>query len=200
MTFDDASAQVLPYVAGCPQDLIASALRDAAIDFCKESQCLMTGSEVTFTATAGTPTWDFTADQILDVIEARIDGKEIPVLRLNDPVADDLDDDVYVVRFAEPNNLAITPAPTADLDVDLLIVTAPGPASVAMHDSLWLRHHESLRWGALARLMEIPKRAWSDGALAVYYANKFETAKQKAKSEINRNVTKTARRLRVRPA
>lgn len=200
ITFSAAANDLLPYVPGCPIGLMVRALRDASIEFCIESQCLVTGSEVTFTATAGTPSWDFASDQIIDVVEARIDGKPIPVLRINDPLADDLDDDVYCIRFAEPNNLIITPAPTANLDVDLLIVTAPSPQSESMHASLWQRHHRALRDGALAELYEIPGRAWSNAQLSTYHRGKFNDAMQKAKSHVNRNVTKTARRLRVRPA
>lgn len=200
MTFDLAAQQLLIYVPGCPLALAAVCLRDAAIEYCKETMVLVTGSEVTFTPAAGTPVWDFAVDQILDVLEARIDGEPIPVLSLNDPVADDLEDDVYCVRFADANNLSITPAPTADLDVDLLIATAPGPAALTMHDSLWAGHHEALKHGALRRLYEIPKRAWSDPQLAGYYGGLFQQAMAKNKHQFNRNVSQTARLLTVRPA
>lgn len=201
MTFDDAATGLMVYVSGCPASLAASIMRDAAIEFCKKTQCLMSGSEVTFTSAAGVPEWNFGSDQIIDVIDAkRADGGEICILRLNDEAVDDLADDAYAIRFAEPNNLTITPAPTADLVVELVVIYAPGPESTTMHDSLWLRHHQALKHGALAKLYEIPKRSWTDITLAAYYGGKFEADIKDAKSEVNRNVTKPGRRLRVKPA
>lgn len=199
MTFDDAALQVLPYVAGCPADLIARAMRDATIEFCKKSQCLVS-AKVIFTTGIGFPDWDYAFEQIVDVIEARIDNAPIPVLRLNDPLADVLDDGVYCVRFVSPNELSITPELPAGVSVELVLVTAPGPQASAMHESVWMSHHRALRDGALAELYEIPNRAWSNLQLSTYHRGKFDAAIKNAQSEIHRNVTKPARRLRVKPA
>lgn len=200
MTLDDAALTILPYVAGCPVELIARELRNAAQEFCTETKWLTTGVQVEFTG-AGAAVYDM--EQItVDLFEARIDGEEIGVVRLNDPVVNDLADGQYVIQMTDADNLTLRPAATVDapVTVDLLVAIAPGPEATLLHDDLWRRHHEALRDGALGRLYELPQRMWSNAQLAVYHLGKFATAKTKAKALTNRNRTTPALRLRVRPA
>ena len=200
MTLDDAALTILPYVAGCPSDLIVRELRNAAQEFCTETKVLTTGVQVEFTG-AGAPVYDM--EQItVDVFEARIAGEEIPVVRLNSPVIANLRDGERAIRMTDADNLTLQPAATVDdpVTVDLLVAIAPGPEATLLHDDLWRRHHEALRDGALARLYELPKRAWSDAQLGVYHRGRFERAIQKAQALTHRNRTTPALRLRTKPA
>ncbi len=195
MKYIDCLPHVLPYVAGCPEEVAISALRNAAIEFCKETQCHITGVSVVFDGATG-PVPDL-ATQIVDIVDAKCAGQPLKVLALNDPEVEELGMGEFAIRMADPNSLTITPTPTVPMRVDLLAIVAPGPASTQMLDDLWRRHHEAIANGALHRIFEIPSRVWSDGQLAIYYGNKFEAAKAKAKADAHKNHAKPARRLRV---
>lgn len=198
MKYIDCLTHVLPYVAGCPEEIAINALRNAAIEFCKETQCHITGVSVVFDGATG-PLPDM-ATQIVDIVDAECAQATVKVLAINDPDVKTLGMGEYAIRMADPNSLTITPTPTVPIQVDLLAIVAPGPDSTQMLDDLWRRHHKAIACGALYEIFEIPARVWSDPQLAVYYGQKFEAAKAKAKADANKNHTKPARRLRVVPA
>jgi len=200
MNYADMMDRILPYVAGCPEDLAVQKLRDSAIEFCTETQCHITGMTVRFDGASAAPA-DMTM-QVVDVVDAKVGGEQIRVLALNDPDIDELEDGEYALRFSDPNALYLIPSATAaaPVTVDILAIVAPGPDSTKVHDDLWRRHHEAVINGALSRLYEIPARAWSNPQLAGYHGGKFEAAKRKAMADAHRNHLKPARRLRVKPA
>lgn len=198
MNFVDVVDTVLVSVPGCPHDAAVDALRDAAIEFAMETHCHITGRTVVFAdRTWGDPNM---VEQIVDVLDARMGGKPLTVTFVNDEELENLGPGESAITFVDPNTLQLTPPPTSPVAVELLVAVAPGPQATAMHDDLWRQYSKAIVDGALSSLYEIPKRSWSDPQLAAYHGDKFEKAKAKAMALAHRNVSRPARRLRVKPA
>jgi hypothetical protein len=200
MLFSNIAHSVLSHVAGCPEDLAASAVRDAAIEFCFESRCLITSIDVSV-GPGGVDIID-TANQVVDVLDAKINGETVCVSYINDSeaIAKADAESSSVILMTDPNNIVLYPDPTVATSVQLLVALAPGPSSTDLYDEAWKRHSEAIRFGALTRLFEVPKRAWSDPQLAIYYRGKFEESIKKAQANTHKSHELKARRLRVRPA
>lgn len=190
---------VLARAKGCPDSEAVDALRNAAMEFCTRTYALTISR--TLVLTAGNQPWpEQYTDQVVDIVDARIAGESIPVVSANDPCVLDLGSNQRVLQFADPSYVTLTPAPTPEVPVtlELLLVVAPGPASTGVHDVLWLRHSEALRFGALARLLMGPG-SWVMPPAAAFYGQAFERAIREAAPHYGRNRRTTARRLRVIP-
>jgi hypothetical protein len=201
-SFDDISHHVAARVEGCPHGFVVEALRDTAIDFCVRTRFHTTGHQLVLDG-AEDPGFDL-EEQVIDIVDASVEGSDacVHVMYLNDPLADDLGANEYALRFTDPNEFELLPAPTlaAPVTLNLLVCLAPGPDAAGIHDDLWRRHHETLKNGALARLFAESKKVWGDPAEATRRLALYENAVTKAAAEAGRNRTQPARRLRVKPA
>jgi len=203
MLIEDAARKVLVHVAGCPSVLATEAMRSAAIEFLKETRLLHTGMRLTFGGQAGGSCTVDMATELVDVLDAKVDGEQIRVCALNDTDGDDaVERGELVLTMLDAGTLVLRPAPTAlaPVAVDLLVVIAPGPSATEIPDTIWRSHHEALVHGTLERLMVLPQKAWTSAELGGYHAGKFRDAIAKATAHTHRNVLTPARRLRVRPA
>lgn len=191
---------VLPRVKGCPEGEAEDAMRNACMEFCTETRCLITGHTGTLD---GTEVFEqqFIL-QVLDIIEARIDDVPILVTHVNDPRLLELCPGERAITFLDPSFCELTPPATVDepVTLELLIAIAPGPESTGVNDVVWMRHSEALKSGALARLMAMPGVAWANPELAVYHERLFRDAITKAAADNGRNRVQPGRRLRVQPA
>lgn len=207
MLYTDTSAlgPILARAEGCPRALAVEALRNTCIHFCSESRWLTTGSQVVLDGTQ-VPSADLSV-QVIDICEAKVvspANKTILVTYLNDP---DGDEDAleangeydYSLRFADPNNPVLTPAPTvaAPVTLDLVLCIAPGPESTEIQVDLWRRFSEGLKAGAIARLLAEPNNPWT--ADPSMWAGIYARALQTATAEASRNRAQPGRRLRSKP-
>lgn len=199
MKYEDMVAGVLVRVKGCPESEAIDAIRNACIEFCQQTYCLVSGAVVV--SSAGQLTATAFGDMfIVDVIDARIDGRPIDVVPMNsDRVATASDTDPVIV-FADPSVLQLVPAPSAPVDVDLMVVLAPGQTSTEVPDVLWQRYAEWLKHGALARLMAEPEKGWTNERTSEYHDRKFQDAITKQSNLSGKNRIHRAQRLRVQPA
>lgn len=201
LLLDMVQGTVLARAKGCPEDEAVDAMRNACIEFCEKTYFLTDGSTVQVT-NEDIPDLELSA-QVIDIIEARIEGEDepLPVYPMNDPRIDELDDDESCVVFADPGSPQLIPTPEAGSPVtlELLLAIAPGPTATEVPDILWLRNSEALKDGALGRLLAIPGEAWSNDAKAAYHLGRFEAAITRVAAQSGRNRITTSRRLRVKP-
>lgn len=197
MLYLDMLKGVLGKVKGCPEDEAVDAMRNACMEFCMDTRWLTSDTTTATTGTLGA--LDMTL-QVLDIVDAWIDGVQIPVTYLNDPALLDLGPTEYALTFDDASVVKLTPTPPAAVNLRLLKVIAPGPESTQVADVLWLRHSEALKHGCLARLMAAPGQSWANPALSVYHRGEFDAAITKAAAEAGLNRKQVGRRLRVKPA
>jgi hypothetical protein len=201
MQYRDMVAGLLAQAEGCPEIEAVRCMRNACIEWCRETYSLTSGSVLLTGQGGGVPApVVMTGLYIVDVVSIRIAGEPVDWVQMNSERTRDATATEPVVVGADPASLQVVPAPTAPTLVDLLIAVAPGPASEEVPDVLWLHHHEALEHGALARLLALPKKPWTDPATATWHGVQFQEAMTKAAALNGRNRFTQAQRLRVKPA
>lgn len=197
----DMLRPVLVEAEACPEGMAFEDMRSAVIQWCTETRCLHISQTVsTVSGDQEPPPIDMTADYVVDIVSARVDGEDVSVLAANDPATQDATEACPVVVFADPNYPYVLPPPTAPREVELYVAVCPGQEAEQVPDVLWQRYREALVNGALARVLARRGKPWSDPNEAERRRLLFERAikKQAALSGVNR-VT-SAQRLRVQPA
>lgn len=199
MLFIDMLKGVLGKVKGCPEGEAADAMRDAVAEFLTDTRCMLADDIV---VTAGTvPALADMASQVVDVIDASIEGDPVLVTYYNDPAIADLMSDSYVLTFKDPSGeLTLTPTPPGPVNLRLLRLFSVGPEATQVADWVWLRHSEALKHGCLARLLAEPSKGWSNPGAAAFHESLFRDAKTRVKASHGINRKQVARRLRVQPA
>jgi hypothetical protein len=195
MIYEDMLKGVLGKVEGCPTSEAVDAMRNTCMEFATETRCLLTDSTTATTGTLGS--LDLTL-QVLDIIDASIDGRPVCVTYVNDTALTELRAPDYGLTFSDPSVVTLTPTPPAAVNLRLVRVIAPGPESTEVPDVLWLRHSEALKHGCLARLMAAPGQPWANAPLAGYHDTKYQRAIEAAAAEHSVNRKQTGRRLRVK--
>lgn len=199
MLYVDMLKGVMGKVKGCPEGEAVDAMRNACMQFLTETRCQLTDEVVATTGTV--PALAGFAVQVLDIVDASINGRPVLVTYANDPALAELTGDDYALTFNDPSGaLTLTPTPPAAVNLRLWRVTAPGPDSDQVADVVWLRHSEALKHGCLMRLLATPSKPWSDPGAATYHASMFRDAITTVAAEHGINRKQVARRLRVKPA
>jgi hypothetical protein len=201
MLFKDVIGPTLALAEGCPQAVAVDALRNATIEFCTRTRWVTLGQQLTLTG-AEVPEFDLT-QQVVDIVDAEIDGEPVDIVHLNDgETVRNLGPGEYALRFADPNFAELTPAPTVaqPVVIDLLLAVAPGPEAADLSVDLWRRWSEALKHGALYRLYAMPSKPWSAPNAVAYHQTEFERAITRASAAAGVNRSQRGRRLRVKPA
>ncbi|WOB06468.1 hypothetical protein [Piscinibacter gummiphilus] len=188
MLFDDLLPQLLGEVPGCPDITAINALRNAAIEFCRETEAWAELQEDPIPLADNEHTYDVECPSdavVVRVLEAWVDGSpltgksmsEIGVL-MPGWQSDVSNRPIYFNAKEAPNRLRLfpTPANTQGELLTLRVAYAPKVNGKRISDQVGNRHLEALMSGAKARLMAMPKRAWTDLALADYHKTQFANA------------------------
>lgn len=184
--------KVLQVAANCPEPTAFDAIRAAAMEFCERTRrwhatltCAADTNPVQIVAYDATPDAnELTLPQDAQVYEVRyvsFDGRE-----MTKKTPADLDEDYndwrtstdagtprYVTQLAL-NELQFFPSFDTG-DVSAVIVLKPTEDATTLPDFMAAEHREVIAWGALSRLLAMPKQPFSDPNLAVYYGDLFNT-------------------------
>ena len=198
MLYTDSLIGVLAEAEACPEEVAARAMRQAVIEWCRETYCYVTPLQIETDGTEPAPP-ALDAMWIVRIIDARIDGEPVDVLAINDPDLEDREESDRAIVFADPSQAYLVPAPTAPVTVELLCALTPGQESTEFPDLLWQRYDEHLEHGALKRLHAMKGKPWSDPAQATFHAGEFERAKTSVAALVGINRLTNAQRLRVKP-
>lgn len=194
----DIIHSVLVDVPGCTEPDAVNAYRSALIEFCAKTKAMNAWVTVT-TAEMQAPT--ISADeQVIEILQAKLAGKDIDVVQMNSPRLDDATADDPVLSYQNVNAPILTPMPATVTDVDLLFVFGPGPAAETISDEVWLRYADVIKDGAIGRLLMRPKKTYTDAALGAYYLQKFKEDMNGAARVIGLNISNQGRRIRVAQA
>lgn len=199
MLYLDMLRGVLGRVSGCPEDEAAAAMRKACTEFLAETRCWLDDQTVATTGTV--PALPDLTQQVVDIVEASIEGEPVFATFYNDPALQRLGPTDWALTFKQPSGaLTLAPTPASAVNLRLLRLMAPGPDSDEVPDWVWLRHSEALEHGCLARLLAQPKKAWSDPGAAGFHDTQFRAAITQVTAAHGINRKQSARRLRVQPS
>lgn len=177
MTYEDFFKWVLPVAPTVPDPTAIDHIRNAAIEFCSRTRCW---SEQLDPVTAdGSSEYALNIDQECEVsrlLEVRVDSDDYPVRTARDArrlISDDPTERVAYTRNGR--DLILNPAPASGsivVEADL----RPSIESTEFPDDVFALYAQRIAHGALASLLAMPKKDWSDPELAGYHHGLFERA------------------------
>lgn len=195
MLIENAIAPLLGKLPSCPEPDVARAYLFALIEFCSKTKG-MSAWVTTSTEDMKTPNLGLD-QQVIDIIDATLDGKDLSIVMMNDRRVLTATDENPVLTWQNVNVPMVIPDPPEILEVQLLLAYAPGPTATTVEDTIYVRYQEALENGTLARLYAAPDAAWSKPALVAFHKGEFEKSIEEAKATFSKNVNASATKLRT---
>lgn len=180
-----AMTNILPAVSihapEVPQVVMEAVYVEVAREFCRMTRAAQ--SDLTPVAlVADTSTYTLTPPantEIIDIATAKIAGKE-PLRPMTRRQIQDYDPQ-WETRTGDPvayiltgTSLRLWPTPSADASLNLRVVVMPN-YGVSDIPNVLVQHYEvALRHGALARVLGMPRKPWTDKVESRYHSALFE--------------------------
>jgi hypothetical protein len=208
VTYTTLFSEVIPHVPGCPVDIATNAIRAAAIDLCDRSGIieydapLITPADQQATYVPTLPNGTI----IAQINKAWYDGLEL------EPKDSDFLTKMYgdwqSINAGTPRWITMTPAdlttvrlvpapsnPAAGVIFRLRLTLKPSRASVDFDPNVAETYTETIAHGALARLMAVPGKPYSNERLAAYHAGLFNDGVRIATIRANKGMTRESMRV-----
>lgn len=197
--------EVMPDVPGCAKDVAVNAIRNAAIEFCKKSLVWVeTLDPVNITATVDV--YDLDGMPNGSVIE-RINNLFYLGEKLTPSNVDEVNTKRQLavggaVQFyaqSSPTQVILYGIPDVSTTGALVMDVAltPSRSSVGIDSAITDRYLDGIVSGAKSRLMLMPKKPWSDLALASYHKGEFGSAVDTAMIDVARGFGRAPIRTRT---
>lgn len=211
VTFDTFYPSVLPYVHDCPAPVALNAVRNACIEFCRQTMFWQIDIPAT-TLPAQQNTYPLTSylpaqTDLVQVVTAWF-GQQT----LQPKSADELNQiyGPYVWNtevgwphfFTQeiPTDIIIVPSPdtptAAQNTFSARVCVAPTRAATSVYDQVYERYNETISHGARARLYGMLGQPFYNEGLAQEYRRYFVLALGEAKAMTNKSLTRTSSRIR----
>lgn len=192
--------RVLPSVDACPQPLAEQAIRDAIDGFCRQSKIYRGTVTVALTAGDGTYTLTPPADSVVvETLYARI-GDD-----LLEPLVPELESRLIIgngkpeyIKHLTATDIEILPAPADAGSMSVTVIYSISLAATAFPDLLdqW---REEIAFGAMARLMIMPNKPWSNPQVAAGYQTLFNNGINDAAARATLGNRKATLRVQAHP-
>lgn len=197
--FDRWLPFILPFAANCPTEIAIHHIRQSAIEFLELTHAWQQDltpvmsiagvDEYAMGVPPGAAAVKLFAFAANDVPGATIDGaagrRESGWQRGGDLAA-------WVV---DRQTVGINPAPQSDgIVLRFAASLKPSQAANEVPESVFENHADEIASGALARLLKVPRQAWTDVAESVRQRAAFELAVQNVQWRVQQGFARTARR------
>lgn len=197
---------VLPYVPNCLEDQAVIAIRNACIDFCRDTQLLQEDLDP-IGAIKGVSTYDvdvptgYLLTQILALyyVNRRLERKsqfELEKLYTNDWQSLAGTPKVYTQFTPDSFTVALKPAETVRNAFTGRIAFVPTRASTTVQDLVFERYLDDIVHGALARLKATPDQPYSDPKGAMGHDAEFRSGCAAARAFANGGMNRAPMRVR----
>jgi len=182
-TWDFFFPHILPQVRGCADEVVEFHLRQAAIEFCRRSQCWK--QELPITTTADVTDYELVLPtdaavslllsiSVLDTDGIPNDEYDIVNATRGRDMTRNFIDGCFVYLSDDETTLTVQPPPEDDGMTLLPYVSLkPTQTSAGLPDFIANQHTDVIAAGALARLLAMPKTGWRDPAEAAVQRAKF---------------------------
>lgn len=173
---------VLSEVPMCPRTMVTKAVRDAAIEFCERSYVWKDTQEYPVGLDAE---YDFEGDS--EAIVHRVDAAKIVDGADLDIESPERCDELYptwragaltgqpsVLTQTSPRSFILVPAPNADMILTLSVSLKPSKTSGYTEAWLHEEYEEAIAAGALARLLSMTNKTWTNPSAAATFAAVFK--------------------------
>ena len=185
-------SQWLPYVQvnvpDCPRALIIEAVRQKAIEFCQKSLFLRQDLDGFYTV-ANDKEYDIPTP--VDTTIAQLLMLKVNKRELEPKTQDDLEEIYQEWRdqsgepsyfFLKNTNTAIlVPKPMGVYPVRILVALKPTQAAQGVDESIFEEYKDAIKHGALAYLMLMAEKTWSNPNMSAFYQSQFDAEIQESK-------------------
>ncbi len=178
--FDTLSPLILPTAPACPDPTLVWAVRKSLTELCERARIWRAPDHFEVTET-GPEVLFVPQGAHLHKLEtvAVNDGKPLEPITLIDlerryPDWRKAEGMARFVVQTAPGTLSVTPSQVGDV-IRLVAYLKPSPTADSAPRHLLDRYEEIVSYGALARILAIPRQEWSDPSLAAYYLQSFNS-------------------------
>jgi hypothetical protein len=198
---------VLAEVPGCPDPVVDHHLRLAARDFCNRSGAWIEWVD-SFTTSGSINRWDYdlTGEQeLVKITRALRTGEELavkaggalpPDWESGDSTRYDIQDTLV---HLDDESFVVFPKPAAGDIIKCEMVFMPSLSATGVGDVLFANNAENIAIGALARMMMIPGKTWTNYKLAAEYKSQFESSLHSAANTAFQRTGRSARVVKKAP-
>lgn len=189
---------VLIHVLECPEPVLLQALRNAVGEFCTET---LIWNELTDEETVSSWPYDVSVggdSRLVRIVEVFVDDEPVDPLPADQGGSLTWQTDQGQVEYYTTegkDQLWLIKQPVSDVSLRLRLAYKPSPTATSVPSSLLDDWSEEISAGALARVMAIPNRPWSNPQLALFYGNVFDSGVRDAKAEVDRSFIRGARHV-----
>jgi hypothetical protein len=184
--------QWLPYVQvnvpDCPKALIVEAIRQKVIEFCQRSLFLRQELDGFYTVADDN---EYDLSPPVDTNIAQLLMLKVNKRELEPKTQDDLEEIYQEWRdqsgepsyfFLKNTNTAIlVPRPIGVYPVRILVALKPTQAAQGVDESIFEEYKDAIKHGALAYLMLMAEKTWSNPNMSAFYQSQFESSIQESK-------------------
>lgn len=206
-SYETLLPEILPMVPGCPDTLIETSIRSAAIEFCEKTGIYQAELDP-ITTVGGLYEYDLEPPNqttVHKIMWATFDGKDLEpisttLLEQRKPDwrnADYYGTPEYFVKQSQ-STFWMVPVPSATMVSSTIIRVQLKPThrSTACDDVVMEDYRDSIVNGAIFRLLRIPGRDWTDLASAQIYGSLFAEGLQRAEREAKHADQGVARKVK----
>lgn len=200
---------VMPHAPGAPEIVAERCLRLAAIEFCERTRCWRQIRSFTMTV-PGRSLVAAPYATIHEIERATFDGAPLTPIQFSD-ISQDLltggGTPAYITQ-ANPNSVIVYPHAEGVLELSLFLKPRADSEFLACTDEpmtdlfsrvpehMFIQHAEAIAFGALARLLLMPKTEYFNANLGAYYEGKARERMDGLFSANLRGQHRAARRVR----
>lgn len=197
---------ILPNVNGCPDALARNAVLNALREFFDRTLAWRVMLDP-ITVTIGISNYDIdvpSGSALSQVLEFYYDGEKVEPTTRTDVAAQDAlwrsnPGPIQGWYTENVTTLVLLPEPdfTKSNGVELYVALKPSKDATTVDDWILNEYDEDIAHGALARLCAVPEKFWTNGKLAEYHQEKFNTAIASTAAKAAKGRTRAALRTRV---
>lgn len=193
-------SRVLPSVDACPAPIAEQAVRDAIDSFCRQSRIYRGVQTVALTSGDGTYTLTPPANAVVvETLYARI-GDD-----LLEPLIPELESRLLIgngkpeyIKHTTPGDIEILPAPAETGSMSVTVIYSIDLTTTDF-PSILDQWREEISFGAMARLMVMPNKPWSNPQMAAGYQTMFNAGARDAAAKATLGNRKATLRVQAHP-
>ena len=180
-SFESLVKDVLPYVPGCPDSLIQTNIRSAAIELCEKSKAFTFDLDP-ITTISGEYEYEFdqpSGTDVHQILWATYDGHDLdPIsprsLELNYPDWRDKTGTPTVYLQKTVNTFWLVPVPNDGKELLINVALKPTRTTNNIDTEFSNTYRDGIIYGTIFRLLRIPQKVWTDPIASADYFNLFQ--------------------------
>ena len=180
-SFESLVKDVLPYVPGCPDSLIQTNIRSAAIELCEKSKAFTFDLDP-ITTISGEYEYEFdqpSGTEVHQILWATYDGNDLdPIsprsLELNYPDWRDKTGTPTVYLQKTVNTFWLVPVPNDGKELLVNVALKPTRTTNNIDTEFSNTYRDGIIYGTIFRLLRLPQKEWTDPIASADYFNLFQ--------------------------